>query len=259
MTFGQGPQGRARAITALASSVIFAGLVTRACADPARDSNGAGGSGGEITTSNGTAGQSNSQGGGSSGTSASAGASAGAEDIAGGASSVGGAGGCSSHCNSACETCERDVCPTMTPFNAQPWYSYAYGMEGTAALGPKKGTPRAELVRQVLECIYDSKCTLVFNNNPPLTSQISLRECFCKNAPAGTEPSTYPDVCKHEATLQRGPCLDQMLAASETDTVDNMLSKLTNLSTPLGRAFYLLQHCDARVCGSTCLPTETGL
>jgi cysteine-rich repeat protein len=271
-------QARTRAITALGAVVILAGLVTRACADPRPKDGGEAGS--SMTASSGASGQHEPQGGSSSGTSSSvvAGAS-GAGDVGGQATSpptdcgngdvdageecddgndVSGD-GCSSSCTSACETCERDTCPTTTPFTAQPWYTYAYDMDGKAAAGPKTGTPRGELVRSVLACIYDSKCTAVFSNDPPITSQISLRECFCKNAPAGTEPATYPDICKHEATLERGPCIDQMLAASETDNVEAMLTKLTNLGTPLGRAFYLLQHCDARVCGGECLPTETGL
>jgi len=167
--------------------------------------------------------------------------------------------GCSYRCTSVCESCERDTCPDQTPFSVHPWYSYAYEMEGEAEAGPKKGTARSELVKSLLQCIYVSKCTIVFNDEAPIASQISLRECFCTNAPAGTEPANYPDVCKNADTLKRGPCLDQMLAAAETDSVDAMLSKLTSLNLPLGRAFALLQNCDARVCGGECLHEETGL
>ena len=269
------PSRRARALSVLGFAVIALGLGGRACADRQGDAPvempaaSSGSTGQELPSESGGNAQNS---GGAPATSAGAdaggrpnGATAASTDCGNGQVDEGEAcddgnqlsgDGCSRHCQSACETCERDTCPTTTPFHPQPWYSYAYTMEGTAAAGPKKGTPRTELVRSVLACVYDAKCTLVFGD-APLTSQISLRECFCKNAPAGTDPATYPDVCKHTDTVERGPCLDEMQAASETDTLDEMLVKLTNLSTPLGRAFYLLQHCDARVCGAECLPTET--
>lgn len=167
--------------------------------------------------------------------------------------------GCSYRCEKSCEACEQATCATDTPFKAHPWYSYAYTMEGDAEAGPAKGQPRAELVKNVLECIYQSQCTLVFNDDPAITAQISLRNCFCTNAPADAQPDNYPDICKNDETRKNGPCLDQMLAAAESDTVDKMLTKLSTLSVPLGRAFMLLQHCDARVCGRECLPDETGL
>jgi len=63
MTFAQKlqGQGRTRAITALGVAVIFAGLVTRACADPRPKDGGAGGGG--TTAGSGASGQHDPQGG----------------------------------------------------------------------------------------------------------------------------------------------------------------------------------------------------
>jgi cysteine-rich repeat protein len=165
--------------------------------------------------------------------------------------------GCSNKCLSKCELCQRDTCPTESTFPtiAATAFTKAFGIAGDAMGGPAINTPRVDLVRDMIECFYESKCLIISGNGTePYVRQISMRACACLN------PSPYddafPPACNTEATRMDGPCLKEMMEAAEADTFFQMNSKLKNPTLPSGVVNNLLTYCGAKVCTEECLPTE---
>lgn len=272
-----------RAIAMLWGLAFLATLSSAGCGTDPADAPGKGGRGAQAGSANASAGApdtAGASGGGKPGEGA-AGEAAGGQELGGGDGAGGGSGvcgdgtkqsgeecddanttsgdGCSARCVEKCEVCERDTCPVEATLKviAEGAYSGAYEMSGNAEAGPAINFPRKDLVRGLMECIYESNCLVVY---PPAAGgaaanwEVSMRACACANA---GEPTAFPTTCNDEATRMDGPCLDQMIEAAEVDTFLQMTAKLKTRTLPIGRAYELLKYCDAQVCAAECLAEET--
>jgi cysteine-rich repeat protein len=168
--------------------------------------------------------------------------------------------GCSSTCVSKCEVCQRDTCPVDSTFKgiAAEAYVKAFDMPGEAEDGAAVNMPRATLVRDLLDCVYESKCLLVTAapGAPQYAWNVSLRDCACANPPMTTSPDEYPMACTDDATRLDGPCLQQMMDAAEVESFLPMTTKIKNANLAIGRVYNLLSYCDAKVCAEKCVPEE---
>lgn len=169
--------------------------------------------------------------------------------------------GCSADCQSACEICEQNVCPLhsfgLTPPSTESPYEDCYRLPGTIETGPAMGVTRAEVCRELVDCIREEDClqTKGFGLSP-------LR-CWCDkdwvNDPSATgqcivepDPQNPTDPTK----FIPGKCASLFQDATESPKLIDVLSTFRAPEIPVGAAIRLLAQCDTRVCTEECLPTN---
>lgn len=150
--------------------------------------------------------------------------------------------GCSSTCQSACETCEKNECVNYDP-DFENYYEMCYSMPGRAAGGPATGVPRDELCAAVLDCVRATNCG---RRNGEFG--IDFVTCYCQFE-VGRQ-----DQC-NDPNFVRGPCYKEFQEASEQEGIGSTLfGLLSAFGRAVGPAYRLLSSCDKYVCRDECLP-----
>lgn len=248
----------------------------------------AGTSNGTAGTGNGTAGTGNGTGGTGNGTAGTGNGTAGTSSVGGSGGSVGTGGGggtggtkpvnlcgngkidtgetcddgnklsgdgCSAQCQCACEACEKsEACYSkdnhLTNLGLR-FYDAGYMLEGVAMSGPAANVPLKELFADALDCIRRSHC---LENVAGPTIPV---KCVCANpTPEGADPKEYPPDCFNEDTFIEGPCYNQILDASEGDSLVNIKERMTSQDFALGFVYGIIEQCDMGECRTECFTPE---
>jgi hypothetical protein len=132
--------------------------------------------------------------------------------------------------SSACLKCEHDYCsaahltydvdvmglPAVETFDLT---GLCDKLSGNAADGPKKGTPRAQLCKDLLACARRTGC---YKDDSP-------SPCVCGEAD-GTWDACEAFGSSHTVQELKGPCRSEIIAAAESTEWDVIRVKLTNIT-----------------------------
>ncbi len=171
--------------------------------------------------------------------------------------------GCSADCQSACEICEQNVCPTFDfpdEHTTPSAYDDCYKLSGIIMTGPAMGVTRAEVCRELVDCIREEGCA---QTKGPL---FDTKRCWCDKDWVGpelpdrnrvTECQTEPDpkTPNDPTKFIPGKCASLFQDASESPKLQDVLSVLFATDLAEGAANRLLSKCDTRVCTEECLPS----
>lgn len=192
--------------------------------------------------------------------------------------------GCTADCKADCEVCEKTYCKAVRSLNAgeHNWFNEeilvspadlattCYEMPGLAEGGPAQGVARADLCRDMVDCIRKEKCSQIVaddfggeGNIYPKGREYAFMRCFCDLEV--TDPA-YIAKCTNPANFiadddpstpdYSGKCKRQIQEASERDDLA-IFGGLYTGGRPFGVANSLLQSCDKKLCTEECLPEDT--
>jgi cysteine-rich repeat protein len=167
--------------------------------------------------------------------------------------------GCSSTCKSACEICEKNVCPLYDFGGAtlDTAYDGCLHAMGTIATGDAQGAARKDVCAALVDCIHTESCgqTKGFRVRPERcwcdldwTSPTAGATTACK---LEADPANPTDPKKFIA----GKCAQEFKEASEGSTASDIEANFTKTSVAEGAAYRLISNCDARNCTEECLPS----
>ncbi len=140
---------------------------------------------------------------------------------------------CSADCLlSDCKACKELNCESWPPTNPKNRIDECFGATDIAAGGPKAGTPRAELCKEVVECHQEAGCLSKL--------QYGLK-CYCGSVPS--------KECVVDGG--NGPCVKEWEAAAESTDPVTVGARFTNPSFALGRAGALAM-CEVHKCENAC-------
>ena len=96
------------------------------------------------------------------------------------------------------------------------------------------GQPKAQLCRQILDCIHTSHCAQNFNDT----------DCLCgTDVPSG-------DCFAGTFDAMKGPCRDLMAAGAETNIPAQLSLRFSDASYAVGAAITVVENCDYTECNS---------
>jgi len=161
--------------------------------------------------------------------------------------------GCSANCQSACEICEKNVCPTLDYDNVDPntdsAYDDCYKAKGQITTGAAMGVARAEVCRDLVDCIRREGCAQTYG------FQLKTERCWCD---IDVNEVKFTNLCSDPSTYVPGKCARQYQEASESASLGTVMSSLTATGLAEGRGNRLLETCDTRVCTEECVPAYFG-
>ena len=134
-----------------------------------------------------------------------------------------------------CNNCEMQQCRNV---DGNDWYAYCFLDTDTVNDGPGKGSTFAALCLEVLRCARRTGCAAT----DPQT-------CYCGAGVSDT-------VCLAQPA---GPCTTEFEAAAESTHVDEVITRLSDPSYPVGAAFNLLRYCEEPICGASCTGTVVAI
>lgn len=174
--------------------------------------------------------------------------------------------GCSANCESSCEKCEKNVCPLWDISEGDEVTSSAYEdcyrANGKITQGPAGGYTRAEVCRELLDCIHQEDC------GQPTGVIVRVESCWCDKdwtgKVAGASPgqqcviSPDPSNPQDPTKFIPGKCASLFQDASEGDRLSDVIAQLQAPRRAEGQALRLVKSCDARACAEECVPAYFG-
>lgn len=169
--------------------------------------------------------------------------------------------GCSADCVSSCEECEKHVCPLFDVPNdplTDSAYHDCYELPGTIMTGPAMGYTRAEVCRELVDCVRQEECSQTIGPS------FVFRRCWCDTDWTFQDKARNPVVeCSIEPDFKNptdptkfvpGKCATLFQDGAESAKLSDVISNFYASELPEGAANRLLAKCDARVCTEECLP-----
>lgn len=165
--------------------------------------------------------------------------------------------GCSANCQSSCEKCEKNVCPLYDRFfdtEADLAFGACYTPSGKILKGSAAGYERAEVCRELVDCIRQESCGQVKNGI------LKVYRCWCDvdwyKAGAAVACKTEPDPANPQDPTRfvPGPCASLFQDAAESPGLSSVESAFSAVNLAEGRALRLIGNCDNRVCTEECVP-----
>jgi cysteine-rich repeat protein len=169
--------------------------------------------------------------------------------------------GCSADCQSSCEKCEKNVCPLYPDLSQNPDTAFdgCYKLSGKIVKGPATGYERAEVCRELVDCIRDEGCAQTRGD------RFDFRRCWCdqdwtSNKQPTTACTTDPDPSNPTDPTKfiPGKCASLFQDASEGDKLVDVVKALVATNLAEGRANRLLSECDTRICTEECVAATFG-